>query len=315
MGRALGLRAEGTTPAEEHLRLYLRERRLLLLLDNAEHVLAAGPAVATLLDACPGLTVLATSREPLRVRWERLFPVPPLGLPAPEALALEPGASAAALLQAPAVALFVQRAQEVRPDFRLGPEDAPAVAELCRRLDGLPLALELAARAAGPCPPRPSSPAWSAASTSWWGAGATSPCGTRPCAPPWIGATTCSARLSRSSSGAWPSSPEAAPWTPRRPSATPETGCTPDGVDTLDTLDGLESLLSKSLLRQEETSGEPRFGMLETVHAFALEALEGAGEGEVHPAAPRRLLRRPGRRGRARAAGPAADGLADHARP
>ena len=154
VGRALGLRAEGSAPAEERLRHFLREKRLLLLLDNAEHVLAAGPAVATLLDACPGLTVLATSREPLRVRWERLFPVPPLGLPAPEALALEPGAALAALLQAPAVELFVQRAREVRPDFRLDPEIAPAVAELCRRLDGLPLAIELAAARSRALPPQ-----------------------------------------------------------------------------------------------------------------------------------------------------------------
>jgi predicted ATPase/DNA-binding CsgD family transcriptional regulator len=125
----------------EDLAAFLGDRALLLVLDNTEHLLPGlAPAVAGLLAACPGLKVLATGRAPLRVAGEQEFPVPPLALPArgatPAALALE---------ESEAVRLFVARATAVRPDFRLGVADAPAVAEVCRRLDGLPLAIELAA--------------------------------------------------------------------------------------------------------------------------------------------------------------------------
>jgi len=118
----------------------LSRRHLLLVLDNFEHLPDAAGVVGDLLAACPELKVLATSRAPLRVYGEREAPVPPLGLPdsarlpAPEALA-----------DFPAVALFVERARAVRPDFALTADNAAAVAELCRRLDGLPLAIELAA--------------------------------------------------------------------------------------------------------------------------------------------------------------------------
>ena len=138
--QALGVREAAGEPLLETLRVGLRDRRLLLVLDNCEHLPAAAPAVAELLSACPGLTVLATSRAPLHLYGEHEYPVPPLGLPDLARLA-EP----AALARVPAVALLVERARAVRPDFRLTPENAPAVAEVCVRLDGLPLALELAA--------------------------------------------------------------------------------------------------------------------------------------------------------------------------
>jgi hypothetical protein len=106
-----------------------------------------------LLAACLGLKVLATSREPLRLRWEHLLPLPPLAVPDPAPLP-----ASQTLADWPAVALFVQRAQAVDPTFRLMDANARAVATLCARLDGLPLALELAAAARACFRPRPSCP-------------------------------------------------------------------------------------------------------------------------------------------------------------
>jgi non-specific serine/threonine protein kinase len=122
--------------------------QLLLVLDNCEHVLAAMPAVGDLLAACPGLKVLATSREPLGLLWEHVFPVPPLALPDPRR---QPTADVVGL--APAVALFVQRARAVAPGFALGDANAASVAAICARLDGLPLAIELAAARVRLLPP------------------------------------------------------------------------------------------------------------------------------------------------------------------
>jgi predicted ATPase len=154
VARALGVRETGGRPlAEGGLRDHLREKRLLLVLDNCEHLLpAAAPLVAGLLAGCPGVTVLATSRSPLRVSGELQYPVPPLGLPdgAP------PGANGdlEALAAVESVRLFVARARAARPGFVLTGENAAAVAALCRRLDGLPLALELAAARVTLLPPR-----------------------------------------------------------------------------------------------------------------------------------------------------------------
>jgi non-specific serine/threonine protein kinase len=136
---ALGVREAGARPLRDALADHLRERCLLLVLDNFEHLLAAAPLVPDLLAACPGLTVLATSRAPLRVSGEQEYPVPPLALP--DAAETAP----ASLTENEAVRLFVERARAVRPDFVVTDQNARAVAEVCRRLDGLPLALELAA--------------------------------------------------------------------------------------------------------------------------------------------------------------------------
>lgn len=113
--------------------------RTLLVLDNFEQIIDAAPMVGELLAECPHLSVLATSREPLRITGEQVFPVRPLALPPTEGLSPE------ALRQVASVALFVDRAQAADPDFELRPDNASAVAQLCRRFDGLPLALELAA--------------------------------------------------------------------------------------------------------------------------------------------------------------------------
>ena len=131
----------------DRLTAFLREKRLLLVLDNFEQVVEAAPLVANLLAACPHLTVLATSRVRLRISGEREHVVPPLGL-------TEPGAaSAEAVDRSEAVKLFVARAQGVREDFALTSESAVSVAQICRRLDGLPLAIELAAARVKVLPP------------------------------------------------------------------------------------------------------------------------------------------------------------------
>ncbi len=136
---SLGMVDAGANPRAA-LREFLRDKSLLVVLDNFEHLLTAAPMVAELLAEARGLKVLVTSREPLRSRWERVYPVPSLPLPDLETLP-----DLAALGATPAVTLFVQRACGVRPEFQLTAENARAVAEVCVRLDGLPLAIELAA--------------------------------------------------------------------------------------------------------------------------------------------------------------------------
>jgi predicted ATPase/transcriptional regulator with XRE-family HTH domain len=140
IGAALGIHDTGERPLRLRLQDWLAARRLLLVLDNFEQVGDAAPAIADLLAACPGLKLLATSRAPLHIRGEQEYLVPPLALPTPEEQT-----TIDALGQCPAVALFVARARAVRLDFTLGAANAAAVAAICRRLDGLPLAIELAA--------------------------------------------------------------------------------------------------------------------------------------------------------------------------
>ena len=147
---AVGVRGEPDRPLLATLTDALRPKRLLLVLDNCEHLLEACARLAeALLRAGPGVRVLATSRAPLGAAGEALSPVPPLGLPpAGDGAPGEPGAPAPALArlaQAEAVRLFADRAAAARPGFAVTAETAAAVARICRRLDGLPLALELAA--------------------------------------------------------------------------------------------------------------------------------------------------------------------------
>jgi predicted ATPase/DNA-binding XRE family transcriptional regulator len=140
VAQALGLREESAQPADARLRAFIGERETLLVLDNFEQVVTAGPNVARLLVMCPRLKTLITSRVKLRVRGEREFAVPPLGLPT-----MTQPLDTNELLRFPAVELFLQRAQAINPTFALTPASAPVIAAVCVRLDGLPLALELAA--------------------------------------------------------------------------------------------------------------------------------------------------------------------------
>ncbi len=132
---------EGGDSVDALLISHLRDRQLLLVLDNCEQVQGVGALVSKLLDSSPGLRVLATSRIPLHVRGEREYQLAPLHVPETRSA----GNTLEAVAASPAVQLFVDRARAVRADFRLTPDNQLAVAEICRRLDGLPLALELAA--------------------------------------------------------------------------------------------------------------------------------------------------------------------------
>ena len=142
IARALDVRERGGEPLIAALTGYLQPKRLLLVLDNFEQVIPASLYVAALLGAAPRLTVLATSRQPLQVRGERQFRLQPLTMPAAEAAADCP---AEELARYEAVQLFVERAAAVHPEFALTAENAAAVVALCRDLDQLPLAIELAA--------------------------------------------------------------------------------------------------------------------------------------------------------------------------
>ena len=140
IAQALGLTETGTLPPMEAVSISLRGRSVLLLLDNFEHVAAAATVVSDLVARCPRLKVLITSRAALRLRSEHEYPVSPLPRPA-----VTSPASVYALATNPAVDLFLRRAQAVKPQFALTPANAAVVATICQRLDGLPLALELAA--------------------------------------------------------------------------------------------------------------------------------------------------------------------------
>jgi predicted ATPase/transcriptional regulator with XRE-family HTH domain len=140
IARTLGVQEAANQPVQAALQTALADKRMLLVLDNMEHVLQAAPEVADVLVACPHLIVLAASRAPLQVRGEQEYAVGPLALPA-----LHHVPTVANIADAAAVQLFVERAQQVVPSFTLTPDNAAALAAICRRLDGLPLALELAA--------------------------------------------------------------------------------------------------------------------------------------------------------------------------
>jgi len=141
IARTVGLRETSDRPLLDEIKAQLRARTMLLLLDNFEQVTSAAPMMGELLQDCPHLKLLVTSREALHLRGEYIHPVPPLGLPGADLKQQ----SIEQLTQYEAVRLFIERVLAVKPDFEVTNENAPAVAEICFRLDGLPLAIELAA--------------------------------------------------------------------------------------------------------------------------------------------------------------------------
>ncbi len=149
MAQILGLREAGDWSQKEHLQTFLHGKHLLLLFDNFEQVVTAAPELLELLACCPHLKILVTSRAVLSVRGEYEFPVSPLSLP--DLKHFEKGKD---ISQSAAVALFLQRAQAIKPDFHMTPNNARAIAEICVRLDGFPLALELAAARTKLLPPQ-----------------------------------------------------------------------------------------------------------------------------------------------------------------
>ena len=237
------------------------------MLDNFEQVLDAAPVVAELLAAASRVAVIVTSRAPLRLRGEQEFPVPPLALPDPTRLPV-----LAALTQYEAVRLFVQRAVEAKPDFAVTNANAPAVAQICVRLDGLPLAIELAAARVKLLPPEALLARLDDRLRLLTGGARDLPERQRTLrgAIAWsydllsLEQQLLFSRLAVFAGG----------WT----IAAAEAVADPDGV--LDIVDGLSALVDQSLIRQEEAEGEPRFVMLETIREFAVEHLAQSGEGE-----------------------------------
>jgi non-specific serine/threonine protein kinase len=147
IAQAIGLRSVGQDTLEDKLVAYFQPREILLVLDNLEQVISAAPELANLLAACPGLHVLATSRIPLRIRAEHRFPVEPLPLPTSDEAPVD------VLTQSEAVLLFLERARAIDPAISATPRDMGVIARICRRLDGLPLAIELAAAWSALFPP------------------------------------------------------------------------------------------------------------------------------------------------------------------
>jgi predicted ATPase/class 3 adenylate cyclase len=271
IARVLGLSEGGAQPPEELLEGYLRDRQTLLLLDNLEQVLESASVVDRLLSTAANLKILATSRIPLGLYGEYEFPVPPLSLPDPESLPpLEH------LPEYEAVRLFVERARAVKPDFSLTEENAPAVVEICARLDGLPLAIELAAARIKLLPPQVLLDRLGNRLKILTGGARNLPERQRTLrnAIEWSyglldeGEKMLFGRLGVFSSGATLEAMEAV--------------CDAEGDLPTDAFEGASSLLDKSLLRQEEgAGGEPRFVMLETIHEFANVMLEDSGEAEA----------------------------------
>jgi len=149
IAQPLGVRETGPHDLLDSLKGYLWDKEILLVLDNFEQILPAATTVADLLASCPRVKILVTSRAPLRVRWEHELPVPPLAVPD---LSIAPALDD--LASTSSVELFLERAQAVQPEFQLGAENASAVAEICVRLDGLPLSIELAAARSNVLPPQ-----------------------------------------------------------------------------------------------------------------------------------------------------------------
>jgi predicted ATPase/transcriptional regulator with XRE-family HTH domain len=267
VAQALKLHESGEQPLDVRLQRALRTKRMLVVLDNCEHVLAGVAAVAGLLEGCPQLVVLATSRAPLRLRGEHAYPLAPLALPA-----VDIPLTANEAARSPAVRLFVERAQAAGPTFELTAANAMSVAAICRRLDGLPLALELAAPRVKLLPP-----------------------------------SELLARLQRTLpmlTGGDRDAPvrqhalrTTLDWSYHLLSAQEQrlfarlsvfAGCSLAAVDAvcnaereLDVLESTAALIEQSLLRNEAgPEDEPRFGMLQTIREYAGAQLEASGEAE-----------------------------------
>jgi predicted ATPase/DNA-binding CsgD family transcriptional regulator len=267
IAQAVGLVALGKQSPHDGLASYFADRPSILVLDNFEHILPAASDVADLLARCPALTVLTTSREPLRISGEHEYPVPMLSLPASED-------SVERLRESEAFELFEQRAQAVKPNFEITTHNAAAVADICIQLDGLPLAIELAASRVKILSPQ-------------------------DIRARLVDRLTLLSRDGRDVPHRLRTMRDAVGWSYQlltdderrlfRRLSVFAGGCTAemadsvlqrlDGAGSAAVFDGLTSLVDKSLLVHDEGApGEPRFHMLETIRAYALEQLAAHGE-------------------------------------
>ena len=265
IGQAVGVRETGNQSAQESMKEYLGglDQPMLLLLDNFEHLVSAAPVISDLLSAGPKLKIVVTSQSPLHVYGEHEFPVPPLALPDPKSLL-----PLDVLSRLPSITLFVERARAVKHDFALTNENAPAVAAVCARLDGLPLAIELAAARIKLLSP----PAMLARLES--------------CLNLLTGGARDLPTRQQTLRGT-------VDWSYGLLNTAEQTlfrrlsvfigGCTLEAVEAvcdttgdlgLDVLDGMASMVDKSLAQQvEDAAGETRFVMLSTIREYALERL------------------------------------------
>jgi predicted ATPase/DNA-binding SARP family transcriptional activator len=274
---AAALRLALSGPVEPLVQLtdWLREREMLLVLDGCERCVQAAPLLADLAAACPQVRILVTSRQSLHVRGERQFPVAPLALPDLSGLP-QVANGVGALPSSPAVALFADRAQAVRPDFRLTHENVVAVAEICSRVDGLPLAIELAAGHV-----RALSPQTMLSHLSSQLALLTD-------GPSDLPARQRTMRASIEWSHALLGPADQVLF--RRLSVFAG-GCAPEAVEAVgvddslvalvasDVQGGIESLLDRHLLYSSESDGSIRLGMYEPIREYAQECLAISGEG------------------------------------
>jgi predicted ATPase/DNA-binding CsgD family transcriptional regulator len=266
IAHALGVTESPNRLLLDSLKDFLRNKQVLLLLDNFEQIISAAPLLTELLNTCAELRMLVTSREALRLRGEHEFPLEPLKL---DGHTISSGdRSANTLMQSPAIALFIQRVQAVQPDFDLTEENAPAVTEICAHLDGLPLAIELAAAHIKLLPPKTmleklqESPLQLLTS----------------------GARDMPARqqtLRNAIRWSYDLLEDEEKYTFRWLAAFVG-GCTLEAAQSVigvpASLDVLESLVGKSLVRQTEMDGAPRLNLLETIREFGLEQLNHTHE-------------------------------------
>ena len=269
IAQAVGVRETGNQSAQENMKDYLGglDQPMLLLLDNFEHLVSAAQVISDLLSVGPKLKIVVTSQSPLHVYGEHEFPVPPLAVPDLKSLL-----PLDMLSRLPAIALFAERARAVKRDFALTNENAPAVAAVCARLDGLPLAIELAAArikllspsamlvrlegclnlltgGARDLPTRQQT----LRGTVDWSYGLLNPA-----------EQTLFRRLSVFTGGCTLEAVEAV--------------CDTAGDLGLDALDGMASMVDKSLAQQVEAAGETRFVMLSTIREYALERLAASDD-------------------------------------
>ncbi len=267
IAHSLGVQVSGNEQPIDRLTEHLRGKKLLLVLDNFEQILAAAPTISTLLAASPDLKVVTSSRAPLRISGEQELPVPPLELPDPDRLP-----SLEVLAQSDAVKLFIERARAVKPEFMITAENAAAVAEIVFHLDGLPLAIELAAARVKLLTPQAMLPRLKQgldllASSA---RDRTDRQRTLRGAIAWSydlldgGMQRLFARSAVFVSGAGLEQLEAV--------------CGPSSDIGREVLDGVSELVDQSLMRHVEANGESRFRMLVTIREYALERLDQSGE-------------------------------------
>ncbi|MGA9566225.1 MAG: protein kinase [Candidatus Korobacteraceae bacterium] len=269
IAQAAGVRETGNQSAQESMKEYLGglEQPMLLLLDNFEHLVLAAPVVSDLLSVGPMLKIVVTSRSPLHIYGEHEFPVPPLALPDPKSL--QP---LSVLSRLPAIALFTERARAVKHDFALTNENASAVAAVCARLDGLPLAIELAAARIKLLSPSAMLARLESCLNLLTGGARDLPTRQQTLrgAVDWSysllnpAEQTLFRRLSVFSGGCTLEAVEAV--------------CDTAGDLGLDVLDGVASMVDKSLAQQAEEAGETRFVMLSTIREYALERLAASDD-------------------------------------